>query len=297
MAGGALKRTYAAARECGYLGDLPPFLEDGLAARLPRAKSLIVCTGGQGEPRAALTRIVEGEYPKVAVEAGDTVIFSTRVIPGNEAAVGHLHNALLRLGVDVVTPRQELIHVSGHPARGDLERMYALVRPRVAVPVHGELRHLWEHAKLARAIGVPETIIGENGTMVRLGPGPARIVDHIPTGRLSVEGNRLVPTDGELVRGRIKAIYNGSVTVAVVLDRDARAVRQVLLSSIGVVEQGEEQIVQQIRDAVRRSIEELPAARFDDEAVLAETARLAVRRAARQAIDKRPLTQVHVVHV
>jgi ribonuclease J len=296
-AGGALKRTYAAARECGYLGEVPPFLEDNLAARLPPEKSLILCTGGQGEPRAALTRIINGEHPNITLERGDTVVFSTRVIPGNEAAVGRLHNMLLRLGVDVVTPRHGLIHVSGHPARGDLEQMYALVRPKVAVPVHGELRHMLEHANLARTAGVPETIIAENGAVVRLAPGPACVVDHIPTGRLSVEGNRLVPADGELVRGRIKAIYHGSVTVTVVVERVRRAVQQVLLSSIGVVEQGEEQIVQEMREAVRRSVEELPAARYDDEVAVAEAARLAVRRAARQIIDKRPLTHVHVVRV
>ena len=297
MAGSSLKRTYAAARECGYLGDLPPFLEDHLAARLPRDQTLIVCTGGQGEPRAALTRIVQGEHPHVTLEARDTVIFSSRVIPGNELAIGRLQNALLRIGVEVITDRQELIHVSGHPSRGDLEQMYALLRPKLSVPVHGELRHMLEHAKLARELNVPQTIVAENGTLVRLGPGPACIVDHIPNGRLSLEGNRLVPADGQLVRSRIKAIYNGSVAVTVVLERGSGAVRQVHVSCVGIVEQGEEQIVQEMREAVCRSVEELPSARYEDDQSVAETARLAVRRASRQAIDKRPLTQVHVVRV
>lgn len=297
MAGNSLKRTYAAARECGYLGDLPPFLEDNLAVRLPPEQTLVICTGGQGEPRAALARIVQGDHPHVTLDRGDTVIFSSRVIPGNEPAVGRLQNALLRLGVEVVTHRQEVIHVSGHPSRGDLRRMYALVRPKLAVPVHGELRHMVEHAKLARELAVPETIVAENGTFVRLGPGPACVVDHIPTGRLSLEGNRPVPTDGELVRGRIKAIYNGSVAVTVVLERSRVAVQQVIMSCVGIVEQGEDQIVQEMRDAVCRSVEELPADRYDDDQVVAETARLAVRRAARQVIDKRPLTQAHVVRV
>lgn len=297
MAGSSLKRTYAAARECGYLDESPPFLEDNLASRLPREQSLIICTGGQGEPRAALSRMAQGEHPHVVLEPRDTVIFSSRVIPGNEPAIGRLQNALLRLGVDVITDRQEQIHVSGHPSRGDLERMYALVRPRLAVPVHGELRHLLEHAKLARGLNVAETIVAENGTVVRIGPGAAWVVDHVPTGRLSLEGNRLVPADGELVRGRAKAIYNGSVAVTVVLERSAGVVRQVLLSCLGIVEQGEEQIVQEMREAVCRAIEELPAARYDDDQSIAETARVAVRRAARQAIDKRPYTQVHVVRV
>jgi ribonuclease J len=165
MAGASLKRNYAAARECGYLGDVPPFLEDALAGHLPRERSLIVCTGGQGEPRAALARIAQGEHPYVTLEPGDAVIFSSRVIPGNERAIARLQNALLRLGVDIIAPRRGLIHVSGHPAREDLLRMYRLARPRVAVPVHGELRNLLEHAKLAREQQVPDVIVAENEAM------------------------------------------------------------------------------------------------------------------------------------
>lgn len=296
-AGNALRRNYAAARECGYLGDLPPFLEDNLAGRLSRRQTLILCTGGQGEPRAALARIASGEHPRVTLEAGDTVIFSSREIPGNELAIGRLQNTLLRLGVEVITDRQERIHVSGHPPRGDLERMYGLVRPAVSVPVHGEYRHLLEHARFARTLNVPETILAENGSLVRLAPGPAQVIDHVPAGRLSLEGNRLVPIDGELVRSRTKAIYNGTVAVTVVLERASAAVRQVQISCVGVIEQGEEQVVQGMQDAVCRSVEVMPPDRYEDDESVAEVARLAVRRAARQAIDKRPLTQVHVVRV
>lgn len=297
MAGNALKRNYAAARECGYLGDLPPFLEEDFVAGLPRRQSLILCTGGQGEPRAALARIASGEYPRVTLEAGDTVIFSSRVIPGNELAIGRLYNTLLRLGVEVITDRQERIHVSGHPPRGDLERMYALVRPAVSVPVHGEYRHMLEHARFAQKLNVPETIVAENGTLVRLAPGPAQVIDHVPAGRLSLEGNRLVAVDGELVRSRTKAIYNGTVAATVVLERTCASVRQVQISCVGVVEQGEERVVQEMREAVCRAVEVLPPDRYEDDESVAEVARQTVRRVARQTIDKRPLTQVHVVRV
>ncbi len=297
VSGGSLKRTCAAARECGYLGGLPPLLDDSLFGTLPAEKCLVVCTGGQGEPRAALSRIVQGEHPHVDLDPGDTVIFSTRVIPGNEIGIGRLYNALLRAGVAVLNHRDGDIHVSGHPARGDLEHMYALVRPKVAVPVHGELRHMLAHAELASAAGVSERIVAENGNIVRLAPGPACVVEKVTAGRLAVEGNRAVPMDGELVRNRVKAIYNGAATVTVVLQKSRPAVRQVLLSCIGVVEQGEDHIVQTMRQAVQEAVEELPAARHEDEAAVAEAARIAVRRAARQAIDKRPLVQVHVVRV
>ena len=154
-----------------------------------------------------------------------------------------------------------------------------------------------EHAEVARTAGVPERIVAENGAVVRLAPGPACIVETVTAGRLAVEGNRAVAMDGELVRNRVKAIYNGAVTVTVVLQKSRPAVREVLLSFIGVVDQGEDDVVRTMRDAVRQAVEDLPVARHEDEAAVAEAARIAVRRAARQTIDKRPLAQVQVVRV
>lgn len=295
MAGASLKRNYTAARECGYLADVPPFLEDGFANHLPRERSLIICTGGQGEPRAALARMAKGEHPYVTLEQGDTVIFSTRVIPGNERAIARLQNDLLRRGAKVLTHRHGLIHVSGHPARDELRRMYRLARPRLAVPVHGELRHLLEHADLARQQQVPEVIVAENGAVVRLAPRPACVVGNVPSGRLLLEGNRLVPIDGELVRGRTKAIYNGAVVVTVVLEEARLNVQDIQFSSIGLLEQGEDEVVQEMRSAVIRVIEELSDREFGDDDVVREAVRVAVRREARKQIDKRPLTHVHLV--
>ena len=295
MAGASLKRNYAAARECGYLADVPSFLEDGFANHLARERSLIVCTGGQGEPRAALARMAKGEHPYVTLEQGDTIIFSTRVIPGNERAIARLQNDLLRRGAEVLTHRHGPIHVSGHPAREELRRMYRLARPPLAVPVHGELRHLLEHAKLAKEQQVPEVIVAENGAIVRLAPGPACVVDTVPAARLLLEGNRLVPIDGELVRGRTKAIYNGAVVVTVVLEEARPNVQDIQFSSIGLLEQGEDEIVQDMRSAVIRVIEELSARQYGDDDFVREAVRVAVRREARKQIDKRPLTYVHLV--
>jgi len=297
MCGASLKRNYAAARECGYLGDVAPFLEDTMAARLPRERTLVACTGGQGEPRAALMRIARDEHPQLSLDAGDTVIFSSRVIPGNEPAVARLQNALLRLGVAVRTHRHGHIHVSGHPSRGDLSQMYALVRPRVSIPVHGEFRHLLEHATFAREQHGTETIVAENGTMVRLAPGPACVVDHVPTGKLSLEGPRVVALDGELVRTRTKAIYNGSVTVTVAVDRIRRQVNDVQISSIGLLDEGEDHLLRGMIDAVRRAVGGLSPAQFGDATATGESARSAIRRVTRQALNKRPLVQVHVVAV
>jgi ribonuclease J len=297
MTGASLKRNYAAARECGYLGDVPPFLEDEFAVHLPRERSLIVCTGGQGEPRAALAKIAQGEHPYVTVEQGDAVIFSSRVIPGNERSVTRLQNALLRLGVDIIAPRRGLIHASGHPAREDLLRMYRMARPRVAVPVHGELRHLLEHAKLAREQQVPDVIVAENGAIVRLAPGPACVIDSVPAGRRLLEGNRLVAADGELVRSRSKAIYNGAVVVTVVLEQARRNVRDVLLSSIGLVDEDEDGVVRSLCLAASQAAEGLSERQYRNDDVVREVVRVAVRREARKLIDKRPLAYVHLVRV
>ena len=297
ICGASLKRNYAAARECGYLDDAPPFIEDAFAGSLPRERTLVVCTGGQGEPRAALARIAKGEHPYVTLQQGDTVIFSSRVIPGNERAIARLQNELLRLGVDVVTHRHGLIHVSGHPAREELQQMYRLARPQVAVPVHGELRHLLAHAKLAKEQQVPDVIVAENGTVVRLAPGPACVIDSVPATRLLLEGNRLVPIDGELARGRTKAIYNGAVVVTVVLEKARPNVRDIQFSFIGLLEEGDGDTVRDLRSAVIRAVNELSDRRYGDDVAAREAVRVAVRREARRLIDKRPLTHVHLVRV
>ncbi|MBK8175805.1 MAG: ribonuclease J [Rhodospirillales bacterium] len=295
MAGASLKRNYVAARECGYLGNLPRFQDEAVCRKLARKRTLLVCTGGQGERRAALSRIAQGAHPYLALERGDAVLFSSRVIPGNEPSVGRLHNALLRLGVELITHRDGMIHVSGHPAREDLTQMYRLIRPQVALPVHGELRHMLEHAKLARTLNVKEAIVAENGTIVRLAPGSACVVDHVPVGRMSLEGNRPVAADSEIVRGRLKALDNGTVFTTVVLDRAARIVQDVHLSSIGLLEQTETQIVEAIRLSVREAVADLPSARYADDDAVRGAVRIAVRRVTRRFIEKRPVVHVHIV--
>lgn len=297
MAGASLKRTYAAARECGYLGDLPAFQEDGSIRHLARERTLVICTGGQGEPRAALSRLAAGEHASLKLEQGDAVIFSSRVIPGNEPQVARLQNALLRLGVRMFDQRDGLVHVSGHPAREDLRQMYRLIRPQVALPVHGELRHMAEHAALARELDVPEVVVAENGTVVRLAPGGSFVADQVSTGRLVLDGKRPVPADGLLVRGRAKAIYNGAVVVTIVLAGPNRTVKAVQLSSFGLIESGEDAIADALTGAARDAVGELGGERFRQDEPVREAARLAIRRMSRQLVGKRPIVEVHVVRV
>ena len=192
------------------------------AGYLPRDKVLFICTGSQGEPRASMAKLANGEHRDLVLEAGDTAIFSSRVIPGNERSVGRLQNALMARGVEVITDHEADIHVSGHPARDELVRVYQWVRPKIALPVHGEVRHMVEHAALARACQVPETIVAPNGTLVRLAPGPAEIIDHVHAGRLARDGDGVVPLDGASLRERRKLLWNGAAAATLVIDEQGQ---------------------------------------------------------------------------
>ena len=298
LAGRSLKRIDKAARENGYLAAVPAFIDEDDAGYLPDDKMLLICTGSQGEPRAALSRIVAGDHPNITLGEGDTVIFSSRVIPGNEIAIARVQNALIRQGVEIVTWKDDLVHVSGHPARDELARMYALARPRIAVPVHGEARHLAAHAELARQCQVPDAVVVENGAVVRLAPGPAGIVDHVPVGRLYVDGNRLVPADGEVVRERARALRGGAAVVTVVLNGGGLAAEPEI-TTIGLLDgaEGDGATEKKVRGAIRQEVDGMATrVRRDDDAVR-KTVRLAARRVFRESLGKKPVTTVHLVRV
>jgi ribonuclease J len=298
LVGRSLWRIDKAARENGYLADLPPFLTEHDAGYLPKDKVVYICTGSQGEPRAALARIASGDHPHVSLGKGDVCIFSSRIIPGNEKDIFRLQNDLVRLGVEVVTEKDEFVHVSGHPAREEMEEMYRLLRPRIAVPVHGEARHLQEHARLARACGVEEAVEIANGAMLRLAPGPAEVVDHVPTAKLCVDGPRIVRLDSEILRNRRRMVFNGSAVVTVVLDGKGRLLGDPQLTALGLLDAAHEaEEHDAVVEAVREAVEELPHKARRDDGVVREAARLAVRRSLRDSHGKKPITDVHLVRV
>src|SRR5437667_200008 len=202
LVGRSLWRIDKTARENGYLADLPRFLTEEEAGYIPRDKIVLICTGSQGEPRAALARIAREDHPKHVLEPGDVAIFSSRIIPGNEKAINRLQNALIRLGIEIVTEEDHFVHVSGHPARDELVRMYQMVRPQVAIPVHGEARHLIAHPHLARECQVQQPLVIQNGDMVRLAPSGATVVDEVPVGRLASDGKGLLPLGGAALKDR-----------------------------------------------------------------------------------------------
>ena len=224
-----------------------------------------------------------------------TVIFSARAIPGNEATIAGLQNRLTALGVKIVTERDHMVHVSGHPARDELVKMYQFVRPRIAVPVHGELRHMVEHANLARKCQVQETVVAENGTMVRLGPGPTSIVERVLTGRLVADGKRLIKIDGEAMRGRRRALFNGVLVVTVVLDTDGRLAAEPRLTALGLLEEGEtaNSVIAAVKEAVRMCGKK----EILDDTDVTEELRIAARRVFREIYGKKPVTSVHLVRI
>jgi len=296
-AGRSLKRIERAARENGYLADTPSFIDQEDAGYLPDQNILVICTGSQGEPRAALSRIAAGDHPTITMGEGDTVIFSSRMIPGNEVSIGRLHNRLIRRGVRIVTPNDRFIHVSGHPARDELVEMYQLVRPQISVPVHGELRHLREHARLALECQVETAVVTENGGMVRLAPGRAEVIDHVPTGRLSQEGNRMVSIDSEIHKSRVRAMWHGTATMTIAIDADGNLVAPPQVTTTGLFETEKDPLLVEACDVARRAAKKAsPSDRRDDKRV-AEVVRIAVRRHFRHSLDKKPVTTIHVVRV
>ena len=298
LVGRSLWRIYEAAKETGYLLDLPPFLSERDVGYLPRDEVLMICTGSQGEPRSALARIAAGDHPEVVLEAGDTVIFSSRIIPGNEISINRLHNRLSEQGVEVVTTNEENVHVSGHPARDELAQMYQWIRPRIAVPVHGEPRHLVAHAKLAQECQVPETVVVQNGAVVCLAPGRAEIIDEVFTGRLAVDGHQIINLESGAIRDRRRMIHHGSAVATVILDADG-ALRGLPIVTLHGIEPGEREdaILPVVVDAVADAVNALSARDRDDDEQVSEAARRAVRRSLRQICGKRPHTEVHLVRV
>ncbi|ODT98201.1 MAG: hypothetical protein ABS83_04860 [Rhodospirillales bacterium SCN 65-16] len=296
LSGRALQRMVEAAQECGYLLDFPECVPEQQAGFLPRDKVLFICTGSQGEPRASMAKLANGDHRDLVLDEGDTAIFSSRVIPGNERSVGRLQNALMARGVEVITDREADIHVSGHPARDELVRVYQWVRPKIAVPVHGEVRHMVEHAALARACQVPETVVAPNGTLVRLAPGPAEIVDHVPSGRLARDGDGLVPLDGDSLRERRKLLWNGAAAATLVIDRGGRAVAPPRVSLRGI-DDAEGELGKAIVAGLSEMLADLNASERGDDARIEEAARLTVRRVVRAHLGKKPLTDVHIVRI
>jgi ribonuclease J len=292
IAGRSLERILRVARATGYLLDFPAPISFDEAMRLPRKEVLIIATGGQGEPRAALGRIASGTHDLKLVN-GDTVIFSSRIIPGNEIAIGRIMNQLSDLGIRIVTEKQAHVHVSGHPGRPELIEMYKWVRPAIVVPVHGEARHLAEHARLALSHGVAHAVVQKNGDVIRLAPGDPKKIDEVRVGRLVLDGDVILPADGSTIGERRRIGYSGLITVAVPVGGDGKLAGTPLVRPFGVpVEEDRDDFIADATDAATKAY----SPGVDDEKVR-ESVRLAVRRCATLWTGKKPLVEVMLLQV
>lgn len=294
VAGRAMHRIIDVAMSTGYLPDNFQYEDQDCFSDLRAEEVVVLCTGSQGEPRAALARIAADEHPDIELDRGDLVIFSSRTIPGNERAVGQIQNRLVDLGCELITDADALVHVTGHPRRDELREMYASVKPRIAIPMHGEARHLAAHARLARSGGVKEVVAVRNGDMVRLAPGPAGIVDRAPVGRVFRDGDLLVPSDEGPVRERRSLAYAGIVIVA--LARSGRGNialdAEVVLDGVPAVDAEGRRMTEIVRRAVEGTLASIPRDRQKDGEMVREAVRRAVRSAVNEAWGKRPVVKV-----
>ncbi|MGH7226880.1 MAG: MBL fold metallo-hydrolase RNA specificity domain-containing protein, partial [Gemmataceae bacterium] len=283
----------------GYLDGVQQFRGTDLYGHFPPDKVLALCTGSQGEPRAALARIANDDHPEVTLNKGDCLIFSSRTIPGNEKAVGAIINALVTQGVEVITDRTHPVHVSGHPRRDELRDMLAWTRPQLLIPAHGEALHLSEHARLARAAGVPKVLICRNGDLVKLGPGTPGIIDELPAGRLYKDGTILEDAKSRAVIERRRMGFSGCVFVAIAMTEKGELADDPEVDLVGIPEKNTagEEFDEIVFDVVVKTVEGLPRARRRDPEAVAESVRRAVRATLNEQWGKKPLCLVHVLGV
>lgn len=301
LLGRSMHRMAAAARSVGLFAGLKDFVNENEAGYFPPDGILYLCTGSQGEARAALSRISEGTHPHVTLGQGDACIFSSRVIPGNEVAIRNLQNRLADRGVRLYTDYDHPgIHVSGHPCRDELARMYSWARPQVAVPTHGERRHLLEHVAFAKDLQVPQALAPRNGDMIRLAPGRAEIIDEVPSGRLFVDANVVTVEHGEALRERRHAAHNGVVTIALALDGRGRISSGPQVRAIGMPSDEDyplEEALDDLAEEAERALKRLnPNDLGDDETVESALSR-AVKKACQRIWGRRPVVETTVLRL
>ena len=297
--GRAMDRVIDVARECGYLDGLPDFRGAESYGHIPRDKVVCLLTGSQGEPRAAMSRVSRDDHPMISLTAGDRVIFSSRAIPGNEREVGAIINDLIEAGVEVITDRTELVHVSGHPRREEMVAMYSWTRPKAVVPVHGEALHLDEHARFARSQGVETVVKARNGAVVRLAPGKPEVVEHVRAGRLYKDGNVLIDSKDRAIPERRKLSQTGIVSVALAIDERGEVIGEPAVDIMGLPNRGRsgEPLLDTVVDTVNRTLNGLSRGKMKDSEAVENAVDRAVRSAVNEAWGKKPACHVQVVEV
>lgn len=301
LVGRSMHRMTAAAKAVGLLSHVQDFVGEEEAGFFPPEKILYLCTGSQGEPRAALSRIAEGNHRNVTLGAGDAVIFSSRVIPGNDIGIFQLQNRLAERGVEIITEKTRPVHVSGHPCRDELAQMYQWAQPKVAIPVHGERRHLIEHAAFAKELQVPQAVTVRNGDMVQIrADGTAAIVDEAPAGRLHMDGNFLTDANAASMRERRKLAHAGQITVAMAIDEAGELVSGPEVRAQGIAEDRDlplDDFLEALADEAERAHDRMSRRDRRNVETAEEEVRRAVRREANRIWGKKPWVEVTVLEV
>lgn len=296
LLGRSLWRVEGAGRACGYFRGINVFLTDEEAQDLPPSKVLYLCTGCQGEPKAALSNLSYGVYRSLQLNKGDVVIFSSRVIPGNEQAIANIKNRFIAKGIEVVTDKDALTHVSGHANRNDMKRMYGFVRPKIAVPVHGEAAHLFEHAKLADECGISQTVIPKDGDVISFGADKAEVIGSVQSGLMAMDGRKIIPVNADVLKKRRRMLEDGTVVATVVLDKKNAVIGSVQISATGLIDaQSPEMSV--LDEGIKAALSSLTPARLKDDGSVADAVKAAVRKTVMENHGRRPMVDVHLVRV
>lgn len=301
LVGRSLWKTDEAARKSGYLKNIPSFVDEDEARSIPEDKLVYICTGSQGEPRAALARIAAEDHPRVRLHANDVIIFSSRAIPGNDRAIDRIKNRFYASGVNVITDRDAPIHVSGHPYREELKQLYRWTRPKVVIPVHGEHMQMEKHAILAREAGAGQAMIPANGMVIEIAKeGIASCVGEVKSGVLALEGGRIVAMDHEAILVRKRMMFNGSAVVTVVVDGRGVLAADPKVTALGLLDESSELDAEHIQDVVKEiknAVQGMPRAAREDDAALSELVRVSTRRFFSERFGRKPQTRVHLVRI
>ncbi len=298
LAGRSLHRVYDIALELELIEPFANLVDEDESGSIPDDKILYICTGCQGERLSALAKISAGTHPFIKLGQGDSVIFSSREIPGNDISIQRMQNALARQGVHIITPDSFKVHVSGHPYRDELTEMYRLIRPKVAIPMHGELRHLLTHQELAQNSGIKQSVIAENGQMIRITKSGAEPVAEISTGTLALDGAQWIDIHSEVLKDKHKFNWNGAMVISVVMDKKGQLATDPQISLMGIVENDQlGDVIADMVDEIEKSLRDLPKSDRSDDKKLAERIRIAAQRVVQSVCGKKPLGRVHILRL
>ena len=286
---------YKAALDTGYLKKIKPFLDEKEVMAYPRDQVLLICTGSQGEPRAALSRIANDIHQNIFLEPGDTVIFSSKVIPGNERAITKVQNELKERNVNVITESEEFVHVSGHPHIEELKKMYNWIKPEIVIPVHGEYHHLKSNVEIAKKCGVKKGLILKNGLLLKVAPGEPKLLGSIPSGRLMLDGKKIIPINEEAIKNRKKMLYNGTILISLAISKNNKIISKPAISSKGFfndenIKNFEKSFISNFHNFVKELKNNQST-----EMLLKEKITSFSQKFFRKALDMKPIIQIHII--